>query len=265
MVAVTLLTVIVFSLYAMFNQTQKAFRASVTQVDVMESGRAATELITRELEQMTASHLPNVTNLYAVPNGPNPRRGTNFQQLADGTIRTNVTDEIYFLSRFQGDWHGTAYFVQVGRNNPNDANLFGAGVGTLYRYKTTNAPILTTNNNFLTNFNQTRLPPAPNTNWQRVADGVIHFQVRPFDAAGQEITDRTAIRTFFNNPARFGPAFVGDRLPAYLELELAFLEPAAVEQARGFPTRPAMINFLNDQAGKVHLFRQRIPVRTAPQ
>ena len=43
MVSVTLLVVIIFSLYKMFDQTQRAFRGGVKLVDVMEGGRAATE------------------------------------------------------------------------------------------------------------------------------------------------------------------------------------------------------------------------------
>src|SRR5262249_44712767 len=46
MVAVTLLLVIIAALLTMFYQTQRAFRLSATQVDVLEAGRAAMELLT---------------------------------------------------------------------------------------------------------------------------------------------------------------------------------------------------------------------------
>ena len=57
MVAVTLMSVIVLGLLAMFSQTQRAFRTGITQVDVMEGGRAACELMAREMEQITATGL----------------------------------------------------------------------------------------------------------------------------------------------------------------------------------------------------------------
>src|SRR5258706_1220113 len=64
LVTVTLLTVIILGLLAMFNQTQRAFRQGTTQTDVLESGRSAMDLIRRELEQMTPAYL-HVTNNFA--------------------------------------------------------------------------------------------------------------------------------------------------------------------------------------------------------
>src|SRR6266699_2420166 len=56
MVAVTLLLIIIAALLAMFYQTQRAFRLSATQVDVLESGRAAMELIGAELPEIAPSY-----------------------------------------------------------------------------------------------------------------------------------------------------------------------------------------------------------------
>src|SRR5450631_107530 len=61
MVTVALLAVIILGLVAMFNQTRRAFTSSLTQVDVLESGRAAADLVGREMEQMAASGWPQVT------------------------------------------------------------------------------------------------------------------------------------------------------------------------------------------------------------
>src|SRR5216684_552713 len=55
LVAVTLMTFIVLGLLAMLTTTQRAFRNSLNQTDVQEAGRIATEMISRELEQMTPS------------------------------------------------------------------------------------------------------------------------------------------------------------------------------------------------------------------
>ncbi|HKI69507.1 MAG TPA: hypothetical protein VKA67_07960, partial [Verrucomicrobiae bacterium] len=66
LVAVALLAVIVLGLLAMFNQTQKAFQVGMAQVDVLESGRVATEMIARQLGQMTPSYAINAANFAAV-------------------------------------------------------------------------------------------------------------------------------------------------------------------------------------------------------
>ena len=47
LVAVSIMTFIVYALYQMFHQTQKALRGNITQVDVLESGRAALEMMSR--------------------------------------------------------------------------------------------------------------------------------------------------------------------------------------------------------------------------
>ena len=45
LVVMALLSLIVLALMAVFNSTQTAFRASVTQTDILEAGRAAMDLI----------------------------------------------------------------------------------------------------------------------------------------------------------------------------------------------------------------------------
>ena len=60
--------------------------------------------------------------------------------------------------------------------------------------------------------------------------------------------------------------FVSNALPGYLELELGVLEPATFKQLQSlYPPSQAADAFLKKQAAKVHLFRQRIPIRTALQ
>jgi prepilin-type N-terminal cleavage/methylation domain-containing protein len=241
LVAITILTLIIFALYGMFNQTQRAFLGSVGQVDVLESGRAATELITREIEQLAASEWVGVTNLYVTNGGL-----SSVQQLVDGTLRRHRLQEVFFLSRAQGQWIGTAFFVDRASTNSDDTLLRNAGVGTLYRYSSsirTNRP---TDNRLINRFNN-----APFTNFQRVADGVVHFQVKDYDRLGNPVGG--------NNYS-----YLSNDLPAYLELELAILEPAALERVRGIPNFNAITNYLWDRADRdIQVFRQRIPIRTA--
>src|SRR6185295_14642440 len=62
MVVMGLLVVIILGLLLMFNQTQRAFRAGMTQVDVLENGRTATEMIARELSQIAPNGLQRTNN-----------------------------------------------------------------------------------------------------------------------------------------------------------------------------------------------------------
>ena len=61
-------------------------------------------------------------------------------------------------------------------------------------------------------------------------------------------------------------------LPSYLDVELAILEPQALEQLRSLPYVPTLsqdeqpaVKFLKRQLTKIHIFRQRIPIRNAAQ
>jgi len=55
LVTMVLLSLIVLALMTVFNSTQKAFRSSLTQTDVLESGRLAMGLMVGDLEAMTPS------------------------------------------------------------------------------------------------------------------------------------------------------------------------------------------------------------------
>ena len=55
MVVVSLLSLIVLALMEVFSSTQRAFRASVTQADVLEGSRAAVDLIASDLRNLTPS------------------------------------------------------------------------------------------------------------------------------------------------------------------------------------------------------------------
>ena len=55
MVVVVLLSLIVVALMSVFSSTQTAFRASVTQTDILEGGRAAMDMIAQDLKEMAPS------------------------------------------------------------------------------------------------------------------------------------------------------------------------------------------------------------------
>ena len=55
LIVISLLSFIVLALMNVFSATQTAFRASVTQTDVLEGGRATMGMITADLREMSPS------------------------------------------------------------------------------------------------------------------------------------------------------------------------------------------------------------------
>ena len=257
LLAVTLLSLITYALYSMFSQTQKALHANVSQTDVSEGARASLDLLVRDLEQAVPSKIFGMTNFIATRSA----LGGVIQQTLDANVnRTNLVQEIFFLTKFNRDFIGIGYRV---------TGVVG-GVGTLSRFMiTTNASQLAANN-LLRAFNS-----AEGTNLQRVADGVIHLRVIPYDVNGRiQLLNATSpldknvrvinIRTLVMDPYPTDFSYSEGALPPYLDLEVAFLEPSAFEQYRSMPA-PAQQGFLNRNLSKVHIFRQRIALHSAPQ
>jgi type II secretory pathway pseudopilin PulG len=290
LVATAIMSVIVFALYSMFNQTQKALRANVTQVDVLESGRAAMEMMVRELEQITANHIYLGTNLYA---GLNQETTPVLQQIDSATMRTNVLQDFFFLNSVGKTWTGVGYRVWNAGN----------GVGTLYRFSVSTNLHGVSDNRLVNGY---RSEPLTNAStrlrspyWARICDGIIHIKLTAYDPAGRRMGSDFLLDYPDYHVARLGPnqqqfspgplpvnvilqpdsvrnrvvptetrfAFLSNALPAYLELELGVLEPEALKryQAMRDAPPPAAANFLKQQAPRVHLFRTRIPIRTAAQ
>src|SRR4051794_37113284 len=121
MVAVGLLAFIIVGLLAMFYQTQRAFRSSATQTDVLEAGRATMQLIRQDLQDMHVAGHPLVTNfLLRVSPGPNlvfPLPPTKVDNLR--TERLDLT----FVQKISDEWVGIRYRIDSATN----------GVGTLRR------------------------------------------------------------------------------------------------------------------------------------
>lgn len=259
LLSVALTTLIVFALYSMFNQTQRALKSNITQVDVMEAGRAATELMTRELEQMAPCFLPGGTNLVV---NVIPLTKPIVQTLPAGTnrleeLRTNVLQEIFFLTRSNNYWVGIGYRVMNATH----------GAGALHRFA------VATNQAWLNRSNLYHaVMDAYATNFVRVADGVIHLRVTAYDAAGRlmrhdqvlpVVDPNVIIRADAINREETQLMFQDYALPAYLELELGVLSPFTMEQFRSIPNTNNARAYLVDQSGSVSLFRQRVPLRTA--
>ena len=178
LVAVALMTVIVVGLYSMFNETQRALRTNVSQVDVLESGRSAIELIVQDIQQaevpgplqqemsekiffppsrIEVNNLPvAITN--TVPhffsgiqrNSVNPKVALPLiQNLSDHGVqntgemtinqRVNILQEVFFLSRSNLNWVAKGYFVSPSRTNAVLPNAPATiSYGTLFRFSSPN-------------------------------------------------------------------------------------------------------------------------------
>ncbi|MDE3066827.1 MAG: prepilin-type N-terminal cleavage/methylation domain-containing protein [Verrucomicrobiota bacterium] len=278
LVAMALLSLIVLALMSVFSNTQAAFRANLTQSDVLGSGRQVMDLITRDLQIMAPSddYSNGAVNFYA---GVNP--DGLLQSLPGSSLsRTNVLEDFFILSRRNvngGDcWVGTGYAVVI--NSPD-------GLYSLYRFtvKQPVAPLLNatvargprylfynSNKLYPTNFQNFLLAP---TNYSHLLDGVVALRVRAYDAGGYPMANLyqfEATRWVTNRNVLFfapqngetGFSFYSNSLPASVEVELGVLEDHTLQHAEGLVDNwTVLTNYLAQHAGQVHLFRQRVWIR----
>jgi prepilin-type N-terminal cleavage/methylation domain-containing protein len=290
LVVVALLSVIVLGLMAMFNQTQRAFRLGMSQTDVLQSGRMATELITREIGQTTPSYVDR-TNFFGgvinqTPNFDSQVMNFTLQSLpGSAAFRTNIMDDVFFLVRENQTWTGIGYFVRTNRADDPDLPGGVGPAGSLYRFETndTVAQFHANPGGLFDGFNLARAQDATN-GVSKVVDGVVHFRIRPFDNSGWIIPRNPLYFTnVYNLPAfassnlfidfnyQYYPAISGEyglysffsnAVPAAVEMELGVLEQQVYDQYKSIPILSAQQAFLTNQAPHVHLFRQHIPIRT---
>ena len=288
MVVVALLSVIIFGLLLMFNQTQRAFRTGLAQVDVQEGGRTLVEMIGREVMQMVPTYRervfsgPNyVVNFTAtlpatVPYAPliQPLPGPPTLPNGDRNERTNLLEDMFFMQKENLRWSGIGYFV---RESDGAGNLvFSDTVGALYRFET----------------NYTDLQFKANPGWftrdygaaqaregraNKIVDGVVHFKVKTYDPAGIWQTDNLP-----NDPLQMKSdirlcgykgfpliaageigyyGYYSNAVPAFVEIELGVLESRIAQRAKAIPDAIARRQYLENQASRVHIFRMRVPVR----
>ena len=166
LVAVALMTVIIVGLYSMFNETQRALRTNVSQVDVLESGRSAIELIVQDIQQAEAPgplrKTPSREILFPPPykitvDSAITNRSPHFwsgiqtnrirpyftepmtQNLADGTMRINIIQEVFFLTRSNLNWVAKGYFISPSRINAVSPNAPATiSYATLFRFSSPN-------------------------------------------------------------------------------------------------------------------------------
>jgi len=281
LVAISVLTLIVLVLYGLFDQVQRALRGNVAQVDVLEGGRSATQLMAGDLEQMEAGNLPASTNLYISLTAVPYRQAL----LVAGTNRTNVLQQLFFSTHANKTWFGTGYRVLLLSTNGIANQLAENGVGTLCRYSfpvndsdfpnlppPPNNPGAARTNLFWQVMNQPLNSTWSNlTNYQPILDGVVHFRIHAFDTNGMLMVSniysnvRIITNVVFQSTAteEIQYTFTNSALPAYLEVQMGVLEPHVLERYKAFPDPTVASNYLARQVGAVHLFQQRIPIHAA--
>jgi type II secretory pathway pseudopilin PulG len=273
MVVVVLLSLIILGLLLMFDQTEKAFRAGTAQTDQLEAGRMFNDFFIRDMEQIVPTGQSNTVNFWA--------RLANYgalqpsqQTLPPGSTRTNLLEDLYFVSRANQTMSGIGYFVRTNPGIGGNADL----VGTLYRYQT-NIAVSVFNANPQMAFNSlfTATNYATNASGQvsKMLDGVVEFRVHCYDTNGNLLNEFSPFNYTTNSvgiidwQSPIGPipsevqfyTFSNRIVPAYVEVQLGILEPAVLKRYHSIPDPVTRANFLKNHAGNVQLFRQRIPIR----
>jgi prepilin-type N-terminal cleavage/methylation domain-containing protein len=271
MVVMVLLSLIVLALMAVFNSTQAAFRASVTQADVLESGRASMDLMADDLRAMSPSHGQsfNAANFCVYVLSQDSPPSPLIQPMVGGSSqRTNVLESFYILSRGNQNgvptWYGVGYAVAA-------TNASG-GLYPLYRFAT-NYPVASADPVFMFT-NDFTVFLGHVSGGSHLMDGVVALTVRAYDingglmnsniitvASGQVATNRNVHYIYY--PPKFGQVgFVmwSNTLPASVEIEMGVLEDRALQRAESLPNPASRSNYLAGAAGQVHVFRQRVSI-----
>ena len=269
LVVVVLLSLIILALMMVFTTTQNAFRASLTQTDVLEGGRSAMGLIKGDLELMTPSF--GVSNGAVNFSTAVVATGTNtpLVQFLTGSshLRNNVLESFFILTRQNLTWTGVGYVVDTASQNYfNPLYRFSASLNV----SVPDAPTALYSN-FLAN---TVLPISPtNSSMSHLMDGVVDLRVRAYDPKGfwmtnvyefyngQDINNRNVS---FSAPSwgEVGFYMFSNTLPATVEINLGVLEDHAIQRAESLAgNSAAQTAYLKDRAGQVHVFRQRVSIR----
>ena len=257
LLVVSLLSLIILALMNVFNATQTAFRASLTQTDVLEGSRAAMQLITTDLRGLTPSGgVFGAVNFSVIANN-NSAYTPLRQSLPGATVqRTNLLNYFFSLGRQNQKWIGVGYIVDTTSTSP---------LYPLYRfYRETNT---TTSPRILFDEFANAVANAQWTNMSHVMDGVVHLVVRAHDTNGMWMNynyTNAANFTLVSPYPSYGESqfyMFSNMVPAAVELQLGVLEDRPLARAESLPFQSvAQSNYLAQQSGRVHVFRQLVPI-----
>jgi hypothetical protein len=265
MVVMVLLSLIVLALMAVFDATQTAFRSSVTQADVSETGRATINLIRNDLVEMTPSldYSNRSVNFYV---GVQVTTNAPLIQPLVGVIgnvrRTNVLENLFILTRDNQTWTGIGYVVNASSSSP---------INPLYRFSMSTNVEASSPFALYTNF-VNEVADGDYTNMSHLMDGVVGLTVHAYDPNGVCINNYYGYYTNAQNTCYLtvgngsgygeeGFCMYSNTLPASVEIELDAFEDRTLQRAESFGAYQARTNYLAQQVGKVHVFRQRVLIR----
>jgi hypothetical protein len=254
MIAVGLLAIIMVALMMAFQQVQRALHTGLNQADILENGRAIMTLISRDLQEITYSDDATATNFYV--SSPKPPLTTNRFGM------NCALQDLFILIQTNNAWYSVKYSFD---QNDTDKAL---PLAVLYRKvnppSTNVLAVATTNVTDMTGAD----PLA--AGFHRVADGIVHFKVQALGPDGQPYSStNTPTLTIIDGPAGYQSAtFNCTNIPSFIDVEIGIVEPRTLKEFNvmlddGSSTaRDRAIAFLLDRPGKVHIFRQRIPIRS---
>ncbi len=262
LVVVSLMALIVLALMAVFSSTQRAFRAAVTQTDVLEGSRAAMDLMASDLRGLTPSdgiYYFGAMNFLVTNNASHS--DPLVQSLPGGTYsRSNLLQEVFILNHQNTGWWGVGYAVSL--NSSGD-------LYSLYRLQYPSPPGTTDPSTIFTNQVVQNFFLDPTNGGSQLISGVVHFVVRAYDTNGTWIPYGFAVgQTNSLKQSWFFPlvggeagfAMYSNNVPASVELELGVIEDSTLQRAESLPTTALQAQYLSDKSGVVHLFRQRVNI-----
>jgi prepilin-type N-terminal cleavage/methylation domain-containing protein len=282
LLAVAIMTVIVLGLYTVFDQTQRALRGTLSQVDVLEGIRATTDLMARDLEgAVPFDRTITQTNLAASVNPLTDPIELQGLAGANDPIFQTVIQDIFFVTRRNNEWTAIGYWV-----GPVSTNQAGQRIslGRLHRFQFTVSGEDLAAADLYSIF---RHPDFGRLNSSPVMDGVVHLRLIAYSADGRPMLHESNPLVgryqidYYRFPGAVFPAswiadparnsetayyFQSSREPPFpfaLEIEIGVVEPQVVRRFASIPVATEARKFLARNSGQIHLFRQRIPLRNA--
>ena len=284
LMAVTITTFITISLYAIFDQTQRAFRSGLAQVDVLESGRAASEILDYDIRQIVPNPLEFRSGRMALDNSANFRGypfnfwvdnrstfGSLGGSLLSGNSITTAHQNVIFFHRNNDELTAVGYFnVPIALNWAGRRPPRAPVISTLYRFSATRK-LSALNEEVFERILQAFLAgpiawqknPTRDYQYQEIISGVVQMRWSPFAPNGEwwQFIDDPLVRRSGGGSFLSGLTAGGNVIPAQVEYELMVLEEETLKQyvILGEANALQARDFLGEHVQNIHYFRKRIP------
>jgi prepilin-type N-terminal cleavage/methylation domain-containing protein len=282
LMAVTITTIITVALYSIFDQTQKAFRAGIAQVDVLEAARATGEIFDRDLAGLTVNPLEISLGRAALPTNLNfndypynvwiDARSTQnwLGTIAAGTTVFLAQQNVVFFTRANDVVTMIGYY-----NFPMQLNWAGGSrpptipqISTLYRFTRTFQASQMTEALVRGHLATFRAGPLASINdptrpFQEIVRGVIHNRWTPFGSNGQwwqNAADPLLAKFNPGSNSLSGLTGGGALVPAQMEYELMILQDDIMQQliALAESNTAQARSFLESKLPEIHVIRKRV-------